>query len=45
MKRTVIVYRANNQVTELTDEDKLAIPELLPEWELSISQLWPPAFK
>ncbi|WP_392435925.1 Clp protease N-terminal domain-containing protein [Chlorogloeopsis fritschii PCC 9212] len=44
-ERTLAVYRANNQVTELTDEDKLAIPELLPEWELSISQLWPPAFK
>lgn len=41
---TVAIYNRNTKqvVTTLCDGDKLTIPDLLPEWELSVSQLWPP---
>ncbi|NEQ41714.1 MAG: Uma2 family endonuclease, partial [Okeania sp. SIO3I5] len=29
----------------LTNEDILTIPELLPGWELPISEIWPPVFE
>jgi Uma2 family endonuclease len=40
----VIVYRPNSQLVELDNQDILTIPEILPGWELSISELWPPVF-
>ncbi len=44
--RTVAVYNRNTKqiVTMLTDRDKLTIPELLPGWEVPVSELWPSAF-
>lgn len=44
-KQTVTVYCASSEPLELTNEDKLAIPELFPGWEISISELWPPIFE
>jgi len=38
--RNVIIYRANGEVTILTDGDMLSIPELLPGWQLAVSDLW-----
>ncbi len=42
---TVSVYRHNGEVEVLKGEDKLAITELLPGWEVAISELWPPVFE
>jgi Uma2 family endonuclease len=42
--QTVIVHRPIREVTVLGDKDKLTVPELLPEWELAVSELWPPVF-
>lgn len=42
--RTVIIYRANGEVTLLTDGDTLTIPEVLPGWKLPVSNVWPPGF-
>jgi Uma2 family endonuclease len=41
---TVTVYRANSEPIVLTNENTLTIPELLPGWELAISEIWPPSF-
>jgi Uma2 family endonuclease len=43
-KFTVTVYRALGEPIVLTNEDTLTIPELLPGWELAISEIWPPVF-
>lgn len=40
----VTVYRPNSEYVVLLDGDILTIPELLPGWELPISELWPPVF-
>ncbi|MGK7955898.1 MAG: Uma2 family endonuclease [Crocosphaera sp.] len=42
---TVTVYRASGEPIVLTNEDTLTIPELLPGWELLISEIWPPVFE
>jgi len=42
---TVTVYRASEEPIVLTNEDTLTIPELLPGWELQISEIWPPVFE
>ncbi|GGA07019.1 Uma2 family endonuclease [Okeania sp. KiyG1] len=42
---TVTVYRASGEPIVLTNEDTLTIPELLPGWELPISEIWPPVFE
>lgn len=42
---TVTVCRASGEPLVLTNEDILTIPELLPGWELPISELWPPVFE
>jgi DNA-binding XRE family transcriptional regulator/Uma2 family endonuclease len=39
-QRTVTVYRSNAAEAVLEDGQLLAIPELLPGWELPISELW-----
>lgn len=42
---TVSVYRPNGELELLTGEDQLTINELLPGWEVAISELWPPVFE
>jgi Uma2 family endonuclease len=37
---TVSIYRPSEQVTIMGDTQKLTIPEILPGWELDLSQLW-----
>lgn len=44
-KLTVTVYRPDITPVVLTDSDILTVPELLPGWELPISELWPPVFE
>jgi Uma2 family endonuclease len=43
-KRDLTVYRLNQSAVTLCDGDILTVPELLPGWELAISELWPPVF-
>lgn len=42
---TVTVYRPNGEVQILTGDDTLTINELLPGWEVAISEIWPPVFE
>ena len=42
---TVTVYRLNKEPVVLLDFDKLTVAELLPGWELTVSELWPPEFE
>jgi Uma2 family endonuclease len=44
-KFTVTVYRLNQAPVVLQDEDILTISELLPGWELSLPEIWPPEFE
>ncbi|MBL1210661.1 Uma2 family endonuclease [Geminocystis sp. GBBB08] len=41
----VKVFRSNSEVEILTDDDVLIIPDLFPEWELKIIDLWPEVFE
>jgi Uma2 family endonuclease len=43
-KREVAVYRLDQNTVTLKDGDTLTLQELLPGWELAISELWPPEF-
>ncbi len=43
-KLTVTVYRLNQAPVMLQSADTLTLPELLPGWELEVSELWPPEF-
>ncbi|MBW4668595.1 MAG: Uma2 family endonuclease [Cyanomargarita calcarea GSE-NOS-MK-12-04C] len=43
-KLTLTVYRLNQEPVVLRDNDKLTLPDLLPAWELTVSELWPPEF-
>jgi Uma2 family endonuclease len=43
-KLTLTVYRLNQEPVVLRDNDKLTLPDLLPGWELTVSELWPPEF-
>ncbi|MBC8123934.1 MAG: Uma2 family endonuclease [Gemmatimonadaceae bacterium] len=43
-ERTVTVYRTGQEPIELSDDDTLTVPELLPGGEIVVSQLWPPEF-
>lgn len=42
---TVTLYRPDQKPIVFADGDILTIPELLPGWELQISELWPPVFE
>ncbi|MDJ1181589.1 Uma2 family endonuclease [Roseofilum casamattae] len=42
---TVTIYRPDREPIVLRDNDILAIPELLPGWELEIAEIWPPVFE
>nr|WP_322662337.1 Uma2 family endonuclease [Dendronalium sp. ChiSLP03b]MDZ8207091.1 Uma2 family endonuclease [Dendronalium sp. ChiSLP03b] len=44
-KLTLTVYQLNQEPIVLQDNDKLTLPELLPGWELTVSELWPPVFE
>jgi len=41
---TLTVYRLNQAPVVLQNGDTLTLPDLLPGWELPISELWPPEF-
>jgi len=43
-EQTVTMYRSDGAVTTLGDRDVLTVPELLPGWELPVSNLWSPMF-
>ena len=43
-KHTVTIYRPGADPVELRDGDTLAIPELLPDWEILVTDLWPLVF-
>lgn len=42
---TVMLYRPAQNPMVFQDGETLTIPELLPGWELQISELWPPVFE
>ncbi|MGB7442296.1 MAG: Uma2 family endonuclease [Coleofasciculaceae cyanobacterium] len=44
-KLNVTVYRLNQSAVTLKDGNMLTVPELLPGWELAVSELWPPEFE
>lgn len=44
-KLTVTVYRINQTPVVMQNGDTLTLPDLLPGWELAISELWPPEFE
>ena len=43
-EETVTVYRTLGEPIVFRNNDILTLPELLPGWELPISELWPPVF-
>jgi Uma2 family endonuclease len=43
-EETVTVYRSLGEPIVFQNNDILTLPELLPGWELPISELWPPVF-
>jgi len=42
--RSVEIYRLNQNVIVLGDDDTLTLPDLLPGWEIAVSELWPLRF-
>ncbi|ABA20267.1 Protein of unknown function DUF820 [Trichormus variabilis ATCC 29413] len=44
-KLTLTVYRINQEPVILQNNDKLTLPDLLPGWELTVSEIWPPVFE
>jgi len=44
-RQTVTLYRTNTDSMTLQTDDKLTIPDLLPGWEITVSDLWPPIFE
>lgn len=43
--QTVTLYRAQQPAVTLSNQDVLTIPDVLPGWEVSISDLWSPVFE
>lgn len=43
--RCVEVYRAGDEAILLRDGDRLTVPDLLPEWEVAVADLWPLVFE
>jgi Uma2 family endonuclease len=43
-QRWLEVRRSNQEPVLLKDGDVLTLPDLLPGWELQVSDLWPPVF-
>ena len=44
-KRTVTIYTPTGEPVVLRDGDTISIPELLPGWEVAVSELWPIDFE
>ncbi|MEL6382715.1 MAG: Uma2 family endonuclease [Cyanobacteria bacterium J06626_18] len=44
-QRWVEVYRSGEEPTRLGDDDILTLPDLLPGWQVQISDLWPLVFE
>ncbi|MEG4495975.1 Uma2 family endonuclease [Microcoleus sp. F10-C6] len=44
-KRTVTVYNPTAEPVVLRDGDMISIPELLPGWEVAVTELWPIDFE
>jgi Uma2 family endonuclease len=42
--RSIEVYRLNQDAIILGDGDVLSLPDLLPGWEIAVSELWPLRF-
>lgn len=42
--KTVTIYRDNQDIITLKDNDILTIPELFTDWQLPIMEIWPPEF-
>jgi Uma2 family endonuclease len=42
--RTMEVYRPNQVMVVLGDQDLLEVPELLPGWQLPVVEIWAPEF-
>ena len=42
--RSVEVYRVSENAIALGDGDVLTLPDLLPGWEVAVSELWPLRF-
>ena len=43
--RTVEIYRPGEETVELGDREVLTIPDLLPSFEVAVSDLWSPVFE
>jgi DNA-binding XRE family transcriptional regulator/Uma2 family endonuclease len=43
-EQTVTMSCSDNAIRTLRDDDVLTVPELLPGWELTVSNLWSPTF-
>lgn len=43
-KEIVTIYRQGAQAKMLTNKDMLTIPDLLPDWGVAVTELWPPVF-
>ncbi|MGB3265081.1 MAG: Uma2 family endonuclease [Microcoleus sp.] len=44
-KRTVTIYTPTAEPVVLRDGDTISIPELLPGWEVAVTELWPIEFE
>lgn len=44
-KRTVTIYTPQAEPAVLRDGDMISIPELLPGWEVAVTELWPSDFE
>lgn len=44
-KRTITIYTPQAEAVELRDGDMTSIPELLPGWEVPVTELWPIDFE
>ena len=44
-KRTVTIYTPTAEPVVLRDGDMISIPELLPGWEVAVTELWPIEFE
>jgi Uma2 family endonuclease len=44
-KRTITIYTPQSEPVVLRDGDMISIPELLPGWEVAVTELWPIEFE
>ena len=43
--KTLEVYRSGVEVRILENGDVFTVPELLPGWEMAVSEIWAPEFE